>query len=92
MSDLAPLIELLRRLDRSREVEILLSLNSRARPEKESNLMRRYEIDIPIDSVMCLPPYHPPRQCEEEYHDESRGEDFAHAKKLLLSLPHFLSS
>ena len=67
MSDLATFIELLRRLDTSREVEILLSLNSRARPEEESNLMRRYEIDIPIDSIMCLPPYNPPRQCEDKY-------------------------
>ena len=78
MSDLATFIELLRRLDTSREVEILLSLNSRARPEEESDLMRRYEIDIPIDSIMCLPPYHPPRQCEEEYYDKSRGKEFTH--------------
>jgi hypothetical protein len=92
MSDLATLIELLRRLDTSREVQILLSLNCRARPEEESNLMWRYEIDIPIDSVMCLPPYHPPRQCEEECHDEKRGEEFTHAKKLLLSPPHLPSS
>ena len=84
MTDLATLIELLRRLDTSREVEILLSLNSRARPEEESNLMWRYEIDISIDSIMCLPPYHPPRQCEEEYHDESRGEEFTHAKSYAL--------
>jgi hypothetical protein len=78
MSYLSSLIELLRSFDTSREVEILLSLNSRTRPEEESDLMRRYEIDIPIDSSMCLPPYHSPRECEEEYHDKSRGEEFTH--------------
>lgn len=55
MFDLPAFVEFLRSFDTSCEEEILLSLYTRRRPEEKSDLIFSEIINIPIDSIMCLP-------------------------------------